>query len=296
MTTDPPQVLLVGDLHGNTNHLRHLIDIADREQCSYLFQLGDFGYWPHTPDGRAYLRDCEKFAARAGQTIWWLDGNHDRSSLIDLAVTDNEGFVIVSDHVRYAPRGHRWTWNGVRFIALGGAYSVDKQWRLQAEQAKASAAAEKRARYGYGKPVEAAGTLWFPEEELSDAELAAALTDPTPVDVMLTHDKPRASNPAWNRKDIPECWPNQDRIQAAVRALRPALLVHGHLHYPYTDRIRSGDDSWTTVIGLDADPAAAAAERRNYDKKDSWEVLTLEAHSLNKGAMPQIVNRDGETS
>jgi hypothetical protein len=118
---------------------------------------------------------------------------------------------------------------------------------------------------------------------------AAALADPTPVDVMLTHDKPRASNPRWNRKDFPECWPNQDRIQTAVRALRPKLLVHGHLHFPYEDQIRSSGDSWTTVIGLDCDPRAA--ESGLYMKENSWTVLTPsspqpEVDVLDRGPRP----------
>lgn len=266
-------VLLVGDTHGNLAHLRHLLDTANRHDATYLFQLGDFGYWPHTADGRAFLRDVEKFAAKAGRTIWWLDGNHDRSSLIDHTATDDEGFVVISEHVRYAPRGHRWTWGGVRFIALGGAYSVDKPWRVRAEREKTLKLERAAARYSR-TPADAAGTLWFPEEELTDEQLAAALADPGPVDVMLTHDKPRASDPRWNRKDLPECWPNQDRIQRAVTALRPRLLVHGHLHYPYRDQIRSAGDSWTTVVGLDADPAAAGSS--SYRKTDSWELLALD--------------------
>ena len=39
---------------------------------------------------------------------------------------------FVSGHVavRYAHRGHRWTWGGLDFGALGGAHSVDQRHRL----------------------------------------------------------------------------------------------------------------------------------------------------------------------
>lgn len=271
--TDQSTVLLAGDTHGNTSHIRYLHDMADREGCEYIFQVGDFGYWPHTADGREFLAAVEKFSAKAGRVFYWEDGNHDKSSAVDHSVKDDEGFVVISDHVRYAPRGHRWTWNGVRFIALGGAYSVDKQWRLDKETQKAAEVYFRQSRYGSSKPPHTAETLWFPEEELTDAELAQALADITPVDVMLTHDKPRASNPRWNRKDLFECWPNQDRIQRAVMALQPNLLVHGHLHHPYKDQIRCGGDKWTTVVGLDCDPEGA--ELSSYRKQDSWTVLSL---------------------
>jgi len=269
-----PKVLLAGDTHGFIQHIRYLLDIAEREGCAHVFQLGDFGYWPHTGDGRAFLRDVEKFAGKVGRIIYWLDGNHDKSSLIDHSEKDGHGFVLVSEHVRYAPRGHRWTWAGTRFIALGGAYSVDKSWRLEQEAARNQRYAAETALYGK-RPRSADELLWFPEEELTDAELAQALANPELVDVMLTHDKPRASDPRWNRKNMPECLPNQDRIQAAVDALRPRLLVHGHLHFPYRDQIRAGGKGWTTVVGLDCD--AEAAQNWDYDKKDSWTVLSLEA-------------------
>jgi hypothetical protein len=43
--------------------------------------------------------------------------------------TRPDGFVEVTDRILWAPRGHRWTWQGVRFLALGGAFSIDRQYR-----------------------------------------------------------------------------------------------------------------------------------------------------------------------
>lgn len=269
------RVLLAGDVHGNTGHALYLAQTAHRHGIARIAQLGDYGAWEHTPDGRKFFDDVNRHAARLGVTFHWLDGNHDKTSLV-LSMygdqPDDEGFLVCRERIRYAPRGHRWTWGGVRFIALGGAHSVDKPWRVQAERAKTLQLERRAARYGR-TPADASGTLWFPEEELTDEQLNAALADPTLVDVMLTHDKPRASDPRWNRKDLPECWPNQDRIQRAVTALRPRLLVHGHLHYPYRDQIRSSGDSWTSVVGLGADPSSA--ESAAYRKTDSWEILDL---------------------
>jgi predicted phosphodiesterase len=252
------RVLLAGDVHGNTSFVTTLLDHARNQDCPRIVALGDWGAWEHTPDGRKFVRDVEKHAAKRGITIWWLDGNHDKSSLtLELHPDrDPEGFHVVGEHVRHIPRGHRWEWDGVRFAAFGGAYSVDKQWRVDLEKRR-----------------KGPGTLWFPEEEMTDDEFGPLLgDDPEPVDVLLAHDKPRAANPQWNRKDIPECWPNQDRIQAAAVALKPKLLVHGHLHYRYSDRILIGDDQWCRVEGLAADPDAMG---REYFKGESWMVLDL---------------------
>lgn len=252
------RVLLAGDVHGNCSFVISLLDQARNKGCGRIVQVGDWGAWEHVPDGRKFVRDVEKHAAKRGITIFWLDGNHDKTSLTLKLYQDRdlEGFHVVSPHVRYIPRGYRWSWDGVRFAAFGGAYSVDKAWRLDLEKRR-----------------KGPGTLWFPEEEMSDAEFYDLLgEDPDPVDVLLAHDKPRASNPRWNRKDLPECWPNQDRIGMAALALEPKLLVHGHLHYRYTDRIRLLSESWCRVEGLAADPAAMG---REYVKGESWMVLDL---------------------
>lgn len=274
------KLLLAGDVHGNTSHVIHLLDIARSRGAERIMQLGDFGGWEHTADGREFLDTVSKRATKFGIPLYWIDGNHDRWSLtMDLHGDDrdDEGFVRCRENVLYAPRGHRWTWAGTRFLALGGANSVDKPWRLRQERAKAEKVRRKNMyRSAAGStlaPTDTAGTLWFPEEELTDEQIETVLADASPVDVLLTHDKSRASNPDWNRKDLPECWPNQDRVQRVVAALCPRLLVHGHLHWRYTDHIRCGDQAWTRVEGLAADPWSA--ESPAYDPADSWMMLEL---------------------
>ncbi|MFE5289455.1 metallophosphoesterase [Nocardia sp. NPDC056611] len=269
-------VLIVGDLHGNTEHALKLVRVAAHRDCAKLFAVGDFGAWEHTPAGRRYFDVVNKAAKKAGITVYFLDGNHDKTSLLHELYDeqrDDEGFLICRKHLRYAPRGHRWTWEGTTFAAFGGARSTDKGRRLAWEERKA-AQLDKRRRYGSSKRPDTAGTLWFPEEEMTDDELSELLAaDSSPVDVLLTHDKPRASRPKWNRKDKPECYPNQDRIQTVVRTLRPDLLFHGHLHVRYTDTIAAGDGDWTRVEGLACDPDAS--QYLEYSTDHTWYVLQL---------------------
>lgn len=252
------KILLAGDVHGNCSFVITLLDQAKAHGCDRIVQVGDWGAWEHEAAGRKFVADVERHAAKRGIRIWWLDGNHDNTALtLELhPERDEDGFHIVTDHVRYIPRGHRWTWNGVRFAAFGGAYSVDKQWRLDLEKRR-----------------KGPGTLWFPGEEMTDEEFERLLeSDPTFVDVLLSHDKPWRSEPEWNRKGLLECRPNQERIQRAAEVLTPRLLVHGHLHFRYTDRIRVGG-GWCRVEGLAADPEAMG---RDYAKGASWMVLDLD--------------------
>src|SRR4051812_33047007 len=154
------KLLFAGDTHGNCSFVIQLLDQARNHGCDRVVQVGDWGAWEHEADGREFVRDVEKHAAKRGITVYWLDGNHDNTALtLKLHPDrDDERFHVVTDHVRYIPRGHRWTWNGVRFAAFGGAYSVDKQWRPDKEKAR-----------------QAPGTLWFPGEEMTDEEFGRLL-------------------------------------------------------------------------------------------------------------------------
>jgi hypothetical protein len=194
--------------------------------------------------------------------VYFLDGNHDKTSLVLEKYShhvDDEGFLIVRNWIRYSPRGHRWTWDEVNFISLGGAYSVDKDYRINVLEKQGSGLPER---------------YWFPEEEMTDEDMAKILLDPSPVDVMLAHDKPRCSVPQWNRKDIPECWPNQDRLQMAVKALTPAHFYHGHLHYLYVHNADYGDlegqRRTVRVMGLASDPGGSY---RGYRLPYSWHMF-----------------------
>lgn len=259
------KILLAGDIHGDLAHSQYLVRTAKKEGCQAVFVCGDWGYWEHTQPGVDFCDRLDLYCNINNIPTYFLDGNHDKTSLLVASYhdqTDAEGFMLVRPYLRYAGRGHRWTWDGVRFIALGGAWSVDKQWRIEEERRK-------------NKPE----SLWFPEEEMSDDDMAKILVDTDPVDVMLAHDKPRGSNPGWNRKDLPECVPNQDRLQLAINTLDPKLFFHGHLHYSYRETYRhslvgSDDVGEVTVIGLDCN--AESAESYGYSKDKSWWVLDTE--------------------
>jgi calcineurin-like phosphoesterase family protein len=276
------RILLAGDTHGNTGHVRRLLDAAVELDIDVIFQLGDFGYWEHESSGVRYLDAVNRSARSRGVDVYFLDGNHDKTSLLMESYgdrRDEHGFVIVRPRVRYAPRGHRWSWLGTRFLAFGGALSLDREPRLAEERRRYEKALRKESfRLGAGRPAaripDFAGTLWFPEEEADDADVDAILTDRTSVDVLLTHDKPLRTAPEFNRKGDPRCLPNQERVQRLVDAYRPTLAAHGHLHFRYTEELPHPDGSFTRVEGLAADPAASY-DVPGYRVPASWLVVDL---------------------
>lgn len=259
------KILMAGDTHGDFHHLHYLLKVAQEEGCDRIFVVGDFGWWAHMESGVSFLAQVDLAAALKGIRIYWLDGNHDKISDLyqhysDPKYLDPEGFIQTHPYLHYAPRGHRWTWDGVTFIALGGAYSVDKDWRIKGlEQSSGSQ------------------MYWFPEEQMSDLDMAQILQNRDLVDVMLAHDMPRGANPQWNQKNILECQENQDRMRHAVQTLDPVLYIHGHLHWAYEDEMWFGhmgpmrDMHSVKVIGLDCN--GNGAQWAGYTRPDSWLVL-----------------------
>lgn len=276
------RLLVAGDTHGDTEHWIYLAKLAKERDCNAIFVVGDFGYHEQFIEVISDLDLLESIVAEMGVPFYWCDGNHDNTAMVlDMYGddVDGEGFLRVRTGVRYSPRGHRWTWNGIRFISLGGAYSVDKHYRLAVERETALKRAAINAKRDPGNQLseDTSELHWYSREEMTDAEMDAILAaDSSPVDVMFAHDKPASSNPGWNRKSFPECLPNQKRLQKAVETLRPELFVHGHLHYRYTEEQRFADGHTLAIIGLDCN--TDAQEYRNFDRdpERSWMVLDLE--------------------
>lgn len=158
--------------------------------------------------------------------------------------------LSIVDRCRWLPRGHRWEWSGVRFGALGGAFSVNWRWRAE-------------------------GISWRRGEMLTDADVARLGDEP--LDVLISHDAPQGMPlrglpiPPVDEMRSAEV---RVRILEAVEATEPALVVHGHWHHRYRHELTwpvtvDGELVWRSaqVEGLAAD---IEGDRR------SWAVLDLD--------------------
>lgn len=280
--SDPTAILVAGDWHGDPNHAAYIMERAINQDVQAIVQVGDFGYWEHCdgrmgPDhdgGPQFLDWCSDIAIQNAMPIYWIDGNHENHTMLRAIYGPGgerhkltpEGFWEIRPGLLYVPRGTRWTWNGIRMMGLGGAYSVDKDYRL-----RRTAQLVRNQQYLDEDFVHNGEfSMWWPEEEITDDELAYALSDPTDVDILFTHDKPKSSNPPWNRKAFAECQPNAARIQTVVETLHVKMVVHGHLHFRYTDYIHNAtEDGFCTVEGLDCNAEA------DGDPDKSWMRVEL---------------------
>ena len=276
------KIILGGDTHGDRNHVRWLLDKAQRREADGVLVLGDFGVWDHS-DGGAFTKGVAADAERCGMPLWFLPGNHENYDLLEEWERDNprheDGSVLVhgSAYLRYSPRGHRWEWEGWKFLSLGGAYSVDKDWRIEADlnglyqiEERQSRGHKLTSKQEYLKKT--GRSLWWPQEEITEEEAKSAAKGGV-VDIMFAHDKPMDAELAWNRKDFPETHANQIYLQKVVDATKPRLYLHGHFHYAYSDHLLRTN---TTVVGLDCEPDGSRSSGGSGDRKQSWALLELE--------------------
>lgn len=214
-----PLVGFAGDWHGNTGwalqSLRHFSDLG----VKVAYQLGDFGVWGGQ-DGASYLRKIQRTLDEHDQLLLVIPGNHENYDMLDHMPVNEHGWMCRSQaepRIWYAPRGHVWTHQHVRFAAMGGAGSIDRNLR---------------------KP----GTSWWAQEEITQSDVDSLIANMElmgwdNVDVMLTHDSPAGisipvgQDPSWLTPEVKHaCWSQRVLLRDAVDVASPAWILHGHWH------------------------------------------------------------------
>lgn len=208
----PRKLVVAGDWHGNTRWMRQTLRCAARDGYTVVIHVGDLKVlwpdeYPDYPEPGAFTADLARLLDDLGMVFIFVDGNHDVHPKLRALPVNADGFGVISDRLLYAPRGHRWSLGGVRFGALGGAYSIDRY----------------RGKEGWD---------WFVDEVTVPEDVAALGTEP--LDVLVTHDVP-AGIDVETMFDLPEALELEGNIvrsllRDAVRATEPKLVFSGHWH------------------------------------------------------------------
>lgn len=276
--------MTLGDTHGRIRFLRdYIFPTAKALGVDQILQLGDYGYWEHEQDGVDFNDDVAALCELHGVEFCFLRGNHDNYGhlLEHYWSTDERGFIQVRPRLYFMPDGAVFNLGSVRFRVFGGAHSVDKGWRLDLERKRNRS--EKHRHQGRAEaylPEEPmrnhTGSIWFPDEEMDAADFERYLIEyDGPVDVVLSHERPRSVNVLRDLKDLPDCWRTQDMLQRALLTHKPRLWLHGHYHHNYVNSVRTGDnDKHATVFGLACDWDNAP---RFVRPGDSWLLLDIDA-------------------
>lgn len=228
MTSHP--IAIFGDWHGAAAGWGvTAVRSAARQGVRHAIHVGDFGLmFPGRGLGRAESK-LNRRLVELGMNLTISPGNHDcHPSWRSLPVRD-DGTCEVRSNIRVLPFGGRTTIEGLTVAGLGGAYSIDAEYRRE-------------------------GFDWWRDEEPSAGE-AKELVSGGRLDLLISHDAP-AGVPVKStitlRTEILER-ANKTRTLLAdvVRELEPPLVVCGHYHQRLIHELKHPGGGVTTVHVLD---------------------------------------------
>ena len=223
-----PYVGFVGDVHGDARSLVATLNRFRSLGVSFVFQLGDFGFFPSLED---FLSEVSSTLEMNEQTLLVTLGNHEDYDMLSERLRHaRDGWMCLPEYPRIlvAPRVHFFTWAGRSFLSVGGANSIDFQYRDE-------------------------GFSWFSEERISDDDIHCAKGHD--AEIMLTHECPSGVPVFLGNEDVgpgmrkmygpyASEYAAQSRhaMREIVDAVKPRLLLHGHYHF-YADHITELRDS-----------------------------------------------------
>jgi hypothetical protein len=234
------RVAFAGDWHGNgwwaPRALRRLND--EFRDVRTVLHVGDFGLMR----GRGfagYMAAIDEACQRNQiDRVLVTPGNHEDWDILNSQFADQpDQPVRCSERVWALPRGYRFSLGDRTFLSFGGAASVDYEYRT-------------------------AGVDWWDSELPTTAEVERAIAA-GPVDVMIAHDTVDEGTPKVQLQLAanPQGWPvdalaysalSRARVTEVWGKVRPAVLVHGHMHI--ADQIRLADDRQVISLGCDDQP------------------------------------------
>ena len=167
-------IYVTGDFHGNIRELLSRFDKLQTGEGDIIVVLGDAGlnyYGNHHGDLKS-----KKSLARSGTEYFCIHGNHEMRPASIPTYHEEEwhgGKVYVEEafpNIKFAKDGEIYDLGGKRGLVIGGAYSVDKYYRLMI------------------------GSAWFPDEQpdekCKETVEAALEREGWKVDYVLTHTCP----------------------------------------------------------------------------------------------------------
>lgn len=244
--------LLAGDWHGSFQQAEKVIRHAKELELDTIFQVGDFGIWNND---KPFLNQMQHLLGQWNIQLLFIDGNHENFEMLYQKKILDDGTRYVRDNITHVPRGYRWDWHGMSFLALGGAASIDRKHR--------------RDRHS-----------WWIEELLTEEDILTAQSG-GPVDIMITHDSPYGAPNSitddphgqleamryFGSDMLAYTTEHRKLLQRVTDVTTPRILIHGHYHMSMYGTYVHGDEKHTVgdVRGLHQGTASLASHTMVFD-------------------------------
>jgi hypothetical protein len=241
MTT---RIGIAGDWHGTLSWALTQVTRFASEGITEVLHLGDFGLLDDEL-GLEYLNTLNAALADANMNLLVTLGNHENFWMTQTMTTSQnpeyDGWLVYEKltNIMFAPRGHRWTRDGVSFVSLGGANSINRFDLME-------------------------NINWWAGEQISYGDVYNTIAGGH-ADVFIAHDCPtgvelfgnKGDDGSWSVEAMNYAAHSRDSLRTAVDAVKPDVLFHGHYHH-YLDVVTDLTDSDGNTyplhtIGLDKD-------------------------------------------
>lgn len=228
---DGNPIVVAGDWHGNVGWARQVIRSGAYHGARTILQVGDFGaLWPGKLKGRFEAR-LNYYLQQHHVQLIFIGGNHDNWAELQEPPVGADGLAPLLSNIKYPPRPGRTTVNGLTVGGLGGAFSVDYQYRVESKD-------------------------WWAEEDLTTDDVEQFVRGGS-VDVLLTYDVP-ADVPVASTLELPDQIverANRTRtlLGEAIAAVRPPHVFCGHWHQRVTTHLSHVKGPQTRVDVLHTD-------------------------------------------
>lgn len=189
------KVMVCGDIHGDFNMLVNKMCVQYGLTHTLLIVAGDCGFGF---ENKGYydniMRRNQKRMNAADNWIVFVRGNHDNPAYFDGSAFNNDWFKAVPDYSVVQACGHN-------IICIGGAISIDRQYRLDYM-------AKKRIKPDKDNPF-ARNVYWPDEAPMYEVDKLAAITEKQAIDVVVSHTAPSFCE--LKQKDGLQSWAEKDK-------------------------------------------------------------------------------------
>lgn len=168
-------IYITGDIHGDIQTFKNIMGKITCKSENTLIVLGDLGanYYLNKND-----KKFKNIISQYNINLFVIRGNHDANPanlnyMKEIEKYENIGYIEEEyPNIFYAKNGEIYTIENNTFLVLGGAYSVDKWYRLEK------------------------GYKWFTDEQMTEEEKQNFWNkNITKVDTILSHTCPYANRP-----------------------------------------------------------------------------------------------------
>lgn len=175
-------VVVCGDIHGDFNGMISKLCLQYQLENTLLIVAGDCGF------GFNEIGYYKEVARRNGKRLndsnnWvvFVRGNHDNPAYFDGKTINHKRFIAVPDCSIIQA-------DGFTILCVGGAISIDRQYRIKAWQQKEDK--EKRFPSSGAQDSFVPNYYWENEPPILDAEKLSVIGEKFKVDAVITHTAP----------------------------------------------------------------------------------------------------------